>query len=302
MSFSVTVLGTSSALPTSDRFPSAQVVNLSERIFLFDCGEGTQMQLRKFKVRFSRINHIFISHLHADHYLGLFGLLSSFALMGRKHALHIYCVKELKSLIDFQFKYFFDSIGYEIVYHFLPNCSSLIYEDNSVKVSTFILNHRIQCNGFIVEEKPKEKKIRKEFVAEYKPTIKEIVNIKKGDDYVREEGLCISNNEITIEPERPRKYVYCSDTSYIESIIDVIRNADLLYHEATFAAKEQVIATATQHSTTLDAANIASKSNAKTLLIGHFSSRYKKLEPLLDEARSIFPQTILAKEGLRIDL
>lgn len=303
MSFKVTVLGSSSAIPTSSRFTSAQIVNLSERFFLFDCGEATQIQLRKFKIKFSKINHIFISHLHPDHYLGIFGLISSFALMGRKNTLHIYCFKELKELIDIQFKYYYGSLGYRIEYHFLKNdVSEEIYNDNLLTIKTIPLKHRVPTSGFLVAEKPKELNIKKDIIGYYNLSIKDIIQIKRGFDYVKENGEIIKNIELTEAPVSPKSFAYCSDTLYNESIIEIIKNVDLLYHEATFLLSDRKRAIETFHSTANDAATMAFKANAKKLLIGHFSARYQSSNELLKEACAIFENTIAAEDGLTIEL
>lgn len=303
MSFKITVLGSSSAIPTSSRFTSAQIVNLSERFFLFDCGEATQIQIRKFKIKFSRINHIFISHLHPDHYLGIFGLMSSFALMGRKNTLHIYCFKELKELIDTQFKYYYGNLGYRVEYHFLKqDISQEIYDDNLLTIWTIPLKHRIPTSGFLVREKQKDLNIRKEAIIKYNLGIKDILQIKKGFDFRINNGEIIKNSELTFSAVHPKSYAYCSDTLYSEEIIDIIKDVDLLYHEATFLSSEKKRAIETCHSTATDAANIANLANVKKLLIGHFSARYRSSEDLLKEAKSVFTNTIAAEDGLSIEI
>lgn len=303
MSFKITVLGSSSAIPTSSRFTSAQIVNLSERFFLFDCGEATQIQLRKFKIKFSRINHIFISHLHPDHYLGIFGLMSSFALMGRKNTLHIYCFKELKELIDTQFKYYYGSLGYRVDYHFLKqDISEEIYTDNLLTIKTIPLKHRIPTSGFIIAEKPKDLNIKKEAISNYNLSIKDIVQIKKGSDFTTEKGEIIKNTDLTYSAIAPKSYAYCSDTLYDEEIVKIIKNVDLLYHEATFLSSEKKRAVETCHSTASDAAKIAKLANAKKLLIGHFSARYRTSDDLLKEAISVFENTVAAEDGLSIEI
>ncbi|OFX58305.1 MAG: ribonuclease Z [Bacteroidetes bacterium GWA2_30_7] len=303
MSFKVTVLGSSSAIPTSSRFTSAQIVNISERFFLIDCGEATQIQLRKFKIKFSKINHILISHLHPDHYLGIFGLMSSFALMGRKNPLHIYCFKELKELIDSQFKYYYGSLGYRVEYHFLnQDVSEEIYNDNILTIKTIPLKHRIPTSGFLITEKPKELNIKKDIISYYNLCIKDIIQIKRGFDFIKENGEIIKNSELTEPPISPKSFAYCSDTLYNESIIEIIKNVDLLYHEATFLLSEKDRAIETYHSTAFDAATIAKKANAKKLLIGHFSARYRTSDELLKEACAVFENTIAAEDGLVIEI
>ena len=303
MSFKVTVLGSSSAVPTSSRFTSAQIVNISERFFLIDCGEATQIQLRKYKIKFSKINHILISHLHPDHYLGIFGLMSSFALMGRRSTLHLYCFKELKELIDIQFKYYYGNLGYKIEYHFLKQgISELIYEDNVLSINTIPLKHRIPTSGFILSEKTKELNIKKDKISFYNLGIKDIIDIKKGLDFITNDGFVIKNSDLTFPQILPKSYAYCSDTLYDETIIDIIKNIDLLYHEATFLSSEKNRANETCHSTAEDAATIAKKANVKKLLIGHFSARYRSSDVLLKEASLVFANTIAAEDGLEIEV
>lgn len=296
--FEITILGTNSSIPTSNRFPSSQFVNISDRYFLIDCGEGTQMQLRKYKIRFQKINHIFISHLHGDHYLGLMGLLQSMHLLGRKAELHLYAPKELQEIIDIQHKHSGTHLTYDLVFHPLKfNTSELIMEDDKVTVETIPLNHRIACWGFLFKEKPHPYKIKKEKIEEYAIPLESIHGIKQGADFFTKDGKTIPNNELTELPLPPRSYAYCSDTRYTETIIPIISGVDLLYHEATFLEDLIERAKQTMHSTAKEAATIAVKSNAKKLLIGHFSARYDDINPLLEEAQGVFASTELAKEG-----
>jgi ribonuclease Z len=303
MAFSLTILGSSSALPTTLRNTTAQVLNIQERFFLIDCGEGTQIQLRKFKIKFGKINHIFISHLHGDHILGLFGLISSYILFSRKTDLHIYCDKELENILYNHLKYFDGDFGFNIIYHFLnSSISELIYDDDLIQVITIPLNHRLPCSGFLFKEKPKPLKIQKEQIQKYNIPIKEIKSIKDGEDYISPDGEIIKNNELTFPPESARSYAFCSDTIYNESIIEYIREVDLLYHEATFKHDMLKRAMETFHTTALQAATLAKKANVKKLIIGHFSVRYKNIEPLLTEAKSVFENTVAAEDGMRVDV
>lgn len=296
--FEITILGTNSSIPTSNRFPSSQFVNISDRYFLIDCGEGTQMQLRKYKIRFQKINHIFISHLHGDHYLGLMGLLQSMHLLGRKAELHLYAPKELQEIIEIQHKHSGTHLTYELIFHPLRfNTSELIMEDDKVTVETIPLNHRIACWGFLFKEKPHLNKIKKEKIEEYIIPLEKIHEIKSGGDFITNEGKTIPNKELVELPLPPRSYAYCSDTRYTETIIPIISGVDLLYHEATFLEDLIERAKQTMHSTAKEAATIALKSNVKKLLIGHFSARYDDIIPLLEEAKTIFTNTELAKEG-----
>jgi ribonuclease Z len=303
MSFTVTILGSSSALPTSNRNLTAHVLNVDERFFLIDCGEGTQLQLRKFKAKLGRLNHIFISHLHGDHVFGLPGLISSFNLLGRTQTLHIYAHPDLEKILKQFLSYFFVKFEFEIVYHPLNTKHfEQIYEDNKITVSSFPLKHRIPTCGFVFREKDRLKNIRKDAIAYYQIPVREIPQIKKGEDFITTEGLLISNEKLTLDTHPAKSYAFCSDTAYLENIIPYISNVDLLYHEATYAEEDTARASETLHSTSVDAASIALKSNAKKLIIGHFSARYKDETPLVMQARKIFPNTEAAEEGKEIVL
>jgi ribonuclease Z len=297
--FELTILGCSSATPTSNRNPTAQLLNIAERFFLIDCGEGTQIQLRKFKLKFQRINHIFISHLHGDHYLGLIGLLSSMHLLGRTIDLHLFCPPGLQEIIDLQFKHSQTYLSYKICYH--PHQyinDELIFEDEKVEVRTVVLNHRIPCCGFIFKEKELMPSISKEMISKYEIPVEQIFEIKKGADYIYKNQTIL--NDDLLKKYKPRKYAYVSDTSYDERIIEFILNADLLYHEATFLHEMLARAKETYHTTALQAGIIAKKARVGKLIIGHYSARYKDLQPLLEEAKVNFENTLLAVEGERI--
>ena len=296
--FELTILGCSSATPTSKRNPTAQLLNVAERFFLIDCGEATQIQLRRFKIKFQRINHIFISHLHGDHYLGLPGLLSSLHLLGRKDDLHLYCPAELQEILEVQYKHSQTILNYNIIYHYHEyRNGQLIFEDDKVEVRTIVLNHRIPCSGFVFREKQVPGNISKSFIEEYKLTVEEIVSIKNGSDLTLESGKVIPNDAIITGKKVPRSYAYCSDTCYDERLLPYIKNVDLLYHEATFLHGMLERAKQTFHTTALQAGIMAKKAEVKQLMIGHYSARYKDVKPLLDEARSEFPNTIPAVEG-----
>lgn len=298
MKFELTILGASSATPTSNRNPTAQVLNVLERFFLIDCGEGTQMQLRKFKIKFQRINHIFISHLHGDHYFGLMGLLSSMHLLGRQNELHVYAPAPLKEIIDIQLKYSETYLNYPLIFHPLNfETKNVMFEDDLVKVSSFPLFHRIATCGFLFEEKEKAKSIIKEKIKEYEIGVADIQNIRLGEDFITKMGVKIPNSELTHPSPHLRKYAYCSDTRYNEKLLDYVSDVDLLYHEATFLHELLDRAEATFHTTAKEAGIFASKANAKQLIIGHFSARYPDLKPLLDEASAHFSNTLLAQEG-----
>ncbi|MBK7213653.1 MAG: ribonuclease Z [Bacteroidales bacterium] len=301
--FSVTILGSSSAIPTSDRNPTAQLVNHNDRLFLLDCGEGTQVSLRKMHVHFQRINHIFISHLHGDHFFGLIGLISSMHLLGRSKALHVYGPPELEQILQIQLDVSLTVLSYSLIFH--PTRSDipeLLFEDETVQVRSFPMLHRIPTTGFIFEEKAGDRRIRKELIELYQIPPHEIPLIRRGSDFLDSKGNLISNQELTIDPFIPRKYAFCSDTAYFEEIIDTVKGADLLYHETTFMQNRAQNAADKFHSTTFEAARIAQKAEVKKLLIGHYSARYDDLQPLLEEAQTIFPETLLASEGLTIEV
>lgn len=297
MTFELTVLGSSSALPTSIRFPSAHVLNVHERFFLIDCGEGTQIQLRKAKIRFGKLNHIFISHLHGDHVFGLFGILSTFQLLGRKTPLHLYGHSGLEQMIEFYCKHFGNDEGYPIKLHKIKTRQEqVIFEDKIVQVVAFPLKHRVPTFGFLFREKKRPLNIRKDIISKYDFSIKQIHEIKEGKDIKLESGEILSNTTLTDLPYKQRSFAYCSDTLFYEKNIPLLKNVDLLYHEATFLDQDKKLAKLTGHSTTKQAAEFASKANVGKLLIGHFSSRYKQLDILLTEAHDIFPNVESAEE------
>jgi len=298
MTFEITILGSSSATPIYQRHPTAQVLNIDERLFLVDCGEGTLIQMNRFRIKFHRINHIFISHLHGDHYLGLMGLLSTMHLQGRTIPIHLYGPSDLKEIIDMQLKYSQTDLRYEIVFHPInPSSSKLIYENDELQVHTIVLNHRIACTGFLFCEKQKPRKLVKEKLIEYHIPVSAFPDLKDGKDFVTEDGKVIPNSELTNEPRSPRSYAFCSDTLYHKQIIPQIRGIDLLYHEATFMNDKLERAAETFHTTAAQAASIAVDAGVKRLIIGHFSARYKNLYPLLEEAKAVFENTSLAQEG-----
>jgi len=299
----LTVLGSSSALPTSQRYPSAHVLNAHERLFLIDCGEGTQMQLRKCRIKFGKINNIFISHLHGDHVFGLYGLLSTFNLMGRENTLSLYAPENYLPMLLSHLRDFDINLNFEI--NFVPLKGKdlfKIYEDKYLTVTSFPLMHRIEAYGFIFREKPADRNIIKDCIVKYSIPTSRIPGIKKGQDFITNEGLVIKNEEITISPSEPLSYAYCSDTMSFSRLPAFVKGVDLLYHEATFDASMSELAKTVKHSTTLDAAKTALKAGAKTLMIGHFSARYKEISVLVDEAKTIFPNTIPAIDGTTYDL
>ncbi len=301
--FSVYILGCGSALPTTRHNASSQIVRIGNKQFMIDCGEGTQLQLRKSHIHFSFINHIFISHLHGDHCFGLIGLISTFGLLGRTTPLHIYADALLKKIMKPLFDFFCKELPYRLIFHDIDaEKNEVIYEDNSITVETLPQKHRIPCCGFLFKEKPNKRHIRGDMMEFYKIPNHMRNGIKNGEDYITPEGETIPNHRLTRDADTSRSYAYCSDTLPCEHNIPHINGADLLYHEATFANDEKTRAAATFHSTACQAALIAQKANVKKLIIGHFSSRYTDEQILLQEARSIFPQTLAANEGLHISL
>ena len=297
MAFELTILGSSSALPTSNRFPTAHLLNVGERFFLIDCGEGTQVQLRKFGKNPARIHHIFISHLHGDHVFGLFGLLSTLGMMGRKVAMNLYGPAALQPMMEQHFS-FFGNLPFGLKFRCPnPEDPGPLYEDEKVEVSAIPLKHRAPTFGFLFREKPRPLNVDKEKMGFYKPGIADLVKIKNGEDFVTPSGERIPNAELTLPPYHRRSYAYISDTVFDEGIIPRIQGADLLFHEATFSGRDEKLAIETLHSTAPQAAVIASKAGVKKLLIGHFSSRYKDHDHLVEEAREIFPETEGVSDG-----
>ena len=302
MSFKLNILGCSSAIPTINRNPTAQLLNVNERFFLIDCGESTQIQLRKYQLNFQRINHIFISHLHGDHYFGLIGLISSMHLLGRKKELHIYAHEELEEIVNLQLKASKTELNYPLFFHPLPeNESLIILEDENIRVSNIILDHSIKCCGFLFEEKKSPRKILPDELEKYNIPNTKINGLKNGADWINDNGEVVPNNLLTKPNNSPYKYAYCSDTRFNNKIIKQIKEVDLLYHEATFMHDLIDRAEQTGHSTTLQAAQIAKKANVKKLLIGHFSQRYKDLNDLLIQTKKGFSNVTLSYEGLVID-
>jgi len=298
MKFEVTILGSSSATPIFNRNPTSQAVNVNDRLYLIDCGEGTQQQMLRFDIKASKIDHIFISHLHGDHYLGLVGLLSSLHLNGRIKPLYIYCPAHLKEIIDIQLLYSETTIQYPLEYKFTDAQKVEVLLDNpDITVETIPLNHRIACTGFLFKEKKRLRKLIKEKIEPLNVPIPYYSALKRGEDYIAANGDIYKNDTLTVDSAEPKSYAYCSDTMYDERYFEQITGVTMLYHEATFLNNMLDRALETHHTTALQAGGIALKVNAKRLLIGHFSARYKTLNELLEETRSVFPDTELAIEG-----
>lgn len=301
--FELHILGCGSALPTTRHFATSQVVNLRDKLFMIDCGEGAQMQLRKSRLKFSRLNHIFISHLHGDHCFGLMGLISTFGLLGRTAELHIHSPKGLEELLAPMLNFFCHTLAYKVIFHeFDTRQASVIYEDRSMTVTTIPLQHRIPCCGFLFAEKARPNHIIRDMIDFYKVPVYELNRIKNGADYITPEGGVIANARLTRPSDPPRRYAYCSDTIFRREIAEQISGVDLLFHEATFAESELARAKETYHTTAAQAGRIAVEAGVRRLVIGHFSARYEDENVLLKEASAIFPDTILAKENLCISL
>lgn len=292
----VTILGNNSAVPAYGRHPTAQVVQTRNHFFLIDCGEGTQMQMSLYKIKRSKINHIFISHLHGDHYFGLIGLLNSFALNRRDNDLHIYAPEGLEKIIQLQLTLADAQLPYLIHYHKLEK-EGILIEDDKIQVSAFKVNHRITCFGFVFREKKFLRKLNIEQVRKFNIPKEFYGNLHHGDDYFTPENEVIQNEILTTAASPAKTYAYCADTAYFENICQHIRDVDLVYHEATYLHELEEKARARFHSTTIHAATIAKKSNVGRLLLGHFSSMYEELEIFREEARTVFENTEISQEG-----
>ncbi len=299
----LTILGCYSATPRAFTNPTSQVLDIKGDLFLIDCGEGTQVQLRRFKIKFSRIKHIFISHLHGDHFYGLIGLISTFRLLGRETELNIYGPKGLKEVVLLQLRLSKSYGGYNIIFHELDSDQSeLIFENEKLTVHTIPLDHRVYTNGFLFKEKIGERKLNTNAVLEYDIEQCDYRNIKLGKDVINKNGDLISNSLLSFEPEPANSYAFCSDTKYSESIIPLIKNVVTLYHESTFLEDHAHLCDKTKHSTAKEAALIAKKSNVKNLILGHFSTRYGNIECFKEEAKTIFLNVELADDGKVFEL
>ncbi|MCW5517460.1 ribonuclease Z [Muriicola sp. Z0-33] len=294
----LTILGCYAATPTTRFNPSAQLLEIKNHLFLIDCGEGTQVQLRKHKIKFTRINHIFISHLHGDHFFGLPGLISSFRLLGRERALHIYGPVGLKEAITLLLKLGDSWTNYPLIFHELSSDNSeKIYEDDKVKVTTLPLDHRVYTNGFLFKEKEGDRKLDVEAARKYKIDKSQFQNIKKGAGVTLDDGTYLPNEQVSLPPPKPKTYAYCSDTMYQPALAGRVTGVDVLYHEATFLHTEAHLAKKTKHTTAKQAAQLAQKANVGCLILGHYSTRYKSLRLFKEEATRVFPYVELAEDG-----
>lgn len=294
----LTILGCYAATPRTITNPTSQVLEIRNRLFLIDCGEGTQVQLRKNKVKFSKINHVFISHLHGDHFFGLIGLISTFSLLNRTTDLHIYGPKGIKEVICLQLKLSNSWTNFSLFFHELESKESqVIFEDDKVIVKTIPLKHRVYTNGFLFQEKPRERKLNVEAVQGYRIDKCYYQNIKNGKDVVLDDGRVMENDKLTFDPVPSLSYAFCSDTVYDENIVPLIKDVNVLYHESTFLDSEEVLAGKTMHSTAKEAASIALKANVQQLILGHYSTRYDNIELFKEQAETIFPNILLADDG-----
>ena len=297
------ILGCHSATPLENAHTTSQLLEVKDHLFLIDCGEGTQIQLRQNKIRFSRIKHIFISHLHGDHFYGLVGLISTFRLLGRTADLHIYGPKGIKEVLTLQLKLANSWTNYNLFFHELEKKESeLIFEDDSLTVYTIPLDHRIYSNGFLFQEKQGLRKLDNEKIKNYDIPYCDLHNLKLGKDLILEDGTTLKNKMVTLDPKPVKRYAFCSDTAYNESIVPLIKEVDMLYHESTFLDVHQNLAKKTKHSTASQAAKIASLAQVKRLVLGHFSSRYSEKNDFLLEASSIFESVSLASDGKIFDI
>lgn len=301
--FDLHILGCGSALPTRHHLPTAQILNVRDKLFMIDCGEGAQLQFRHTKLNYNKIYDIFISHLHGDHCFGLIGLISTMGMLGRVAPLTIHAHPDLEKVLRPQLDYFCKELPYEVRFlSFDPTISELIYEDRSVRVFTLPLKHRVPSAGFLFREQERERHIRKDMIDFYKIPLKCIPDIKAGSDFTTEDGDNISNDRLTLPPTPARSYAFCSDTAFSEKLIPLIQGVDVLFHEATFGEAELERAKNTMHSTAAQAARMALEAHVGKLIIGHFSARYVNEKGLLNEANRIFPNTVLANEGMLVEI
>ncbi len=301
--FKVHILGCGSALPTMRHFPTIQVVEVHNKFFMVDCGEGAQIQLRRSHIGFTQLSCVFISHLHGDHCFGLIGMISSFALLGRTAPLHVYAPAPLEAMLASQLSMFLHDVGFEIVFHAVDTEQhAVVYEDRSLTIETIPLNHRVACCGYLFREKPRLPHIRREMIDFYQIPVSQINNIKAGADWELPDGTVVPHERLTRPAEPPVSYAYCSDTRYMPALHELVKGVTLLYHEATYGADRADHAARYFHSTAAEAAQVAKDAGVGKLMLGHYSARYENEQVLLDEAKSVFPNTILSYEGLTEEL
>ncbi len=301
--FKVHILGCGSALPTLRHYPSSQVVEIRGKAIMLDCGEGTQLQLRRSRIKFTRIQAVFITHLHGDHCFGLIGLISTFGMLGRTAPLHVYAPAQLEPVLSELIRVFCSGLEFRVEFH--PVDTTLrqtVYEDRSFSVVSIPLQHRVPCCGYMICEKPTLPHIRRDMIDFYNIPISQINNIKNGADWTTPEGDVVANSRLVVEADKPRRYAYLTDTRYVANLWQQVENVDLLYHESTYASDNEDRARLYYHSTARQAATIALKAQAGRLLLGHFSARYDDESIILNEAKAVFPNSILAHEGLAVDI
>lgn len=307
MNFTVHILGTASALPTTARYPSAQIVDVRGRLFMIDCGEGAQIQIRKAGISFLRIEHICLSHIHGDHIFGIFGLLSTMGLLGRKSPLNIFAPPEFGPILVFFKTQFGEGLLFDINFTALEMSEpELVYENRRTELLAFPLNHRVNTFGFLIREKVPQRNVKKDAIEKYDLSLSDIGTLKRGEDVIRETNenktFVIKNEDVTFYRYLPRSYAYCSDTAPFDKLKDWIKGVDVLYHEATFPAEMTEMAEKTFHSTTLQAAQVAKDADIKKLIVGHYSSRFQSVDFYLDEIQTIFPDVTLAHDGDVIEI
>lgn len=301
--FKVHILGCGSALPTLEHFASSQIVELREKYFMIDCGEGTQISLRRSHLRFTKIGHIFISHLHGDHCFGLIGLISTFGMLGRTAPLHVYAPKELETILTELIKMFCPDLSYKVEFHAVDTRQQkVVYEDRSVTVSSIPLRHRVPCCGYLFKEKEGRRHIRRDVTDFYGIPVSRLDAIKSGENWITQDGEVIPNDKLTLPADKPRSYAYCSDTCYLPNLHNLIEGVNLLYHESTYDNSCADRAKLYFHSTAAQAAMVARDAHAGKLLLGHYSARYDNEDILLQEARQIFPESYLSAEGMTVDV
>ena len=296
-------MGCGSALPTLQHNASSQVVEIRDKLFMVDCGEGTQMQLRRLHLRFTKISAVFISHLHGDHCFGLIGMISTFGMLGRTEPLHVYAPVEFRSMLEMQMDLFCRGLEYQVCFHAVNTYEhKIIYEDRSLTIETIPLEHRVPCCGFIFREKPSLPHIRREMIDYYQIPLSQINNIKMGDSWTTADGQVISHERLTKPADLPRSYAYCSDTRYMSELYKLVRGVNALYHESTYGKENQKRASLYFHSTAEQAATVARDAGVGKLLLGHYSARYNNEEELLQEARSIYANSFLTNEGMCFEI
>ncbi|MBE6317941.1 MAG: ribonuclease Z [Bacteroidales bacterium] len=300
--FQVNILGCGSAIPTARHNPSSQILDIRDNLFMIDCGEGAQLTMRKMRLKYTRLNHIFISHLHGDHCFGLVGLLSSMALQEKTGIVTIHIFEEGANLFDQQLKFFCRDIPFEIKFNIIKPENALVFESQAITIETIPLFHRVPCVGFVFKEKNKLRHLKGDMVRFYNIPIKELHGIKEGNDYVTPEGVLVTNSQLTTDPDRVMSYAYCSDTAFNLQVAEMVKGINTIYHEATYTNDFAHLARQRGHSTSVEAARIAQIAGAERLVLGHFSKRYRDESPIINEAKEIFPNTILANDGMRIDL